>query len=163
MQNSGWLNFCARESRGKTCFHYAERSQKCIYEGLKHFFEGRNCVYIARLARVFGLDVSMLPIENPMSPIDFSIPATENSIPPIEIPIPPTEIPIPPTESAISCPAAPAHSTRPPPPPRNLTFAKIPDETAHFCTFGPLGRTAVKKYFSAKWGNVGNNLYFCRL
>ena len=67
MQNSGWLNFCARESRGKTCFHYAERSQKCIYEGLKHFFEGRNCVYIARLARVFGLDVSMLPIENPMS------------------------------------------------------------------------------------------------
>ena len=163
MQNSGWLNFCARESRGKTCFHYAERSQKCIYEGLKHFFEGRKCVYIARLARGFGLDVSMPPIENPMSPIDFSIPATENSIPPIEIPIPPTEIPIPPTESAISCPAAPAHCTRPPPPPRNLTFAKIPDETAHFCTFGPLGRTAVKKYFSAKWGNVGNNLYFCRL
>ena len=89
MQNSGWLNFCARESRGKTCFHYAERSQKCIYEGLKHFFEGRNCVYIARLARVFGLDVSMLPIENPMSPIDFSIPATENPIPPTENPIPP--------------------------------------------------------------------------
>ena len=52
---------------------------------------------------------------------------------------------------------------RAPPALRILTFAKTIDETALFCTICATCRVAVKKYFCAKWGNVGNYLYFCRL